>query len=158
MQKRFEELRNAEYAEVQRLEDAERRRTEEKERRIKEQLTAQKEKLEVAEKIEARAFAKSYLQSLIPNVLGGLASNGYFFEVIEKEIESQLLPWLTTEVEKNLKKQQTARAIADGNRLFYSSQTLFALRSQCIEMRRPKSFSSFRLIKSSLYGRTSMAR
>ncbi|KAJ3304523.1 Radial spoke head protein 3 [Kappamyces sp. JEL0829] len=111
--RRFEEIRNAEYAETQRLEDAERRRTEEKERRIKEQLAIQKEKQDVAEKIAARAFAKSYLQSLIPNVLDSLASNGYFFEKIEKEIESQFLPYLTGEVEKSLKKQETARALAD---------------------------------------------
>ncbi len=96
------------------MEDAERRRTEEKERRIKEQLAIQKEKQEVAEKVAARAFAKSYLQTLIPNVLDSLASNGYFFDKIEKEIESQCLPWLTGEVEKNLKRNQTARAVADG--------------------------------------------
>jgi hypothetical protein len=77
-------------------------------------MTIRKEKQDAAEKIAARAFAKSYLQSLIPNVLDNLASNGYFFEKIEKEIESQVLPYLTAEVEKSLKKQETARAIVDG--------------------------------------------
>ncbi len=107
-------MRNAEYTEIQRLEDAERRRTEEKERRVKEQIAIQKEKSEVSEKIAARAFAKSYLQSLIPSVLDTLATNGYFYDKIENELESQLFPWLTAEVEKSLKRQQTARAIADG--------------------------------------------
>lgn len=107
-------MRNVEYAEIQRLEDAERRRTEEKDRRVKEQLTIQKDKQEVAEKVAARAFAKSYLQTLIPDVLDTLASNGYFYEKIEKELDMQFIPWLNNEVEKSLKKQQTARAIADG--------------------------------------------
>jgi hypothetical protein len=48
------------------LEDAERRRTEEKERRMKEVQQIQKEKQDVSDKVAARAFSKSYLQSLIP--------------------------------------------------------------------------------------------
>ncbi|KAJ3262024.1 Radial spoke head protein 3 [Boothiomyces macroporosus] len=112
--RRFEELRNAEYAEVQRMEDAERRRTEEKERRIKEQLAIQKEKEDAAEKVAARAFAKSYLQTLIPSVFDSLATNGYFYEAVEKELEISILPWLNTEVEKSLKKFEISRRLADG--------------------------------------------
>ncbi|KAI8897891.1 radial spoke 3 [Globomyces pollinis-pini] len=111
--RRFEEIRNAEYAEVQRLEDAERRRTEEKERRMKEQQLIQKEKQEVAEKIASRAFAKSYLQSLIPTVFDSLATNGYFYEVIEKELELSFMPWLSGEVEKTLKRFEIAQKLVD---------------------------------------------
>jgi hypothetical protein len=113
-------LRNADYAEVQRLEDAERRRTEEKERRIKEQMAIQKEKQEVAEKIAARAFAKSYLQGLIPTVFENLATNGYFYEKIERELEVNLIPWLNSEVEKSIKKQDLASRIMDGKKFIYS--------------------------------------
>lgn len=77
-------------------------------------MSIQKDKQEVAEKVAARAFAKSYMQNLIPDVLDTLATNGYFYEKIEKELESQFLPWLNGEVEKSLKKYQTARALADG--------------------------------------------
>jgi hypothetical protein len=101
--------------EIQRLEDAERRRTEEKERRIKEAQQIQKDKQEIADKIAARAFAKSYLQSLIPTVFDHLANNGYFYEKIERELEAQLLPWLTSEVDKNLKKYELAQRLADGS-------------------------------------------
>jgi molecular chaperone DnaK (HSP70) len=101
-------------AEVQRMEDAERRRTEEKERRIKEQKVLEKEKLEVAEKIAARAFAKSYLQNLVPSVFDKLANNGYFYEKIVLELESQFMPWLTSEVEKGLKKQDLCQRLVDG--------------------------------------------
>ena len=96
------------------MEDAERRRTEEKERRLAEQLRLLKEKQEAAEKVAARAFAQSYLSTLVPTVLDNLASNGFFHDVIEREVESSFLPWLTSEVEKNLDKVRVARKITDG--------------------------------------------
>nr|KAJ3423213.1 Radial spoke head protein 3 [Polyrhizophydium stewartii] len=112
-QLKFEEMRNAELAEVQRLEDAERRRTEEKDRRLAEQLRILKEKQEVAEKIAARAFAQSYLNTLIPSVFESLATNGYFYDVVEKEVEISVLPWLTSEVEKNIERHILSRRIVD---------------------------------------------
>ncbi|KAJ3293587.1 Radial spoke head protein 3 [Borealophlyctis nickersoniae] len=109
----FEERRNAELAEVQRLEDAERRRTEEKERRLTEQIRILKEKQEAAEKIAARAFAQSYLHNLVPSVFDSLATNGYFYDVVEKEVETLFLPWLTGEVEKKVTEMATARTVVD---------------------------------------------
>ena len=62
--------------EVQRLEDAERRRTSEKERRLAEQSRILKEKQDITEKIAARAFAQSYLNTLVPTIFDNLM---YFF-------------------------------------------------------------------------------
>ncbi|KAJ3111867.1 Radial spoke head protein 3 [Phlyctochytrium bullatum] len=112
-QKEHEERRNAELAEVQRLEDAERRRTEEKERRLAEQIRILKEKQEAAEKVAARAFAQAYLANLVPSVLDNLSTNGYFYDAVEKEIETLFLPWLSNEVDKNVDKLRMARALAD---------------------------------------------
>jgi hypothetical protein len=110
----FEERRNAELAEVQRLEDAERRRTEEKERRLAEQIRILKEKQESAEKISARAFAQSYLANLVPSVIENLSTNGYFYDTVEKEVETLFLPWLSVEVGKSLDRLTQARALVDG--------------------------------------------
>ncbi|KAI8608289.1 radial spokehead-like 2, partial [Chytriomyces sp. MP71] len=110
----FEEKRNAELAEVQRMEDAERRRTEEKERRLTEQIRLMKEKQESAEKVAARAFAQAYLSNLIPSVFDSLSSNGYFYDTIEKEVETLFLPWLSGEVEKNMNKLKMALSFTDG--------------------------------------------
>lgn len=96
------------------MEDAERRRTEEKERRLNEQIRLAKEKQEAAEKIAARAFAQSYLSNLVPSVLDNLQNNGYFYDVVEKEIETNFLPWLTTNVEKNLDQIKLGRKLLDG--------------------------------------------
>ncbi|KAJ3069488.1 Radial spoke head protein 3 [Podochytrium sp. JEL0797] len=109
----FEEKRNAELAEVQRMEDAERRRTEEKERRLTEQIRILKEKQDAAEKVAARAFAQAYLSNLVPSVFDSLSSNGYFYDTIEKEVETLFLPWLTGEVDKNMNKLATARRFTD---------------------------------------------
>jgi hypothetical protein len=73
-----------------------------------------KEKKEVAEKVAARAYAKSYLQTLIPTVFDNLASNGYFYEKIQSELESQILPWLSNEVGKSLKRHELCTKITDG--------------------------------------------
>ncbi|KAI8824280.1 radial spoke 3 protein [Fimicolochytrium jonesii] len=112
-QAEFEARRAAENAEVQRLEDAERRRSEEKERRLAEQIRILKEKQEAAEKIAARAFAQSYLQNLMPSVYQSLTTSGYFYDAVEREVDTQFLPWLTGEVQKNLKKRATAQWIVD---------------------------------------------
>jgi hypothetical protein len=113
-QAEYEETRNAELAEVQRLEDAERRRTEEKERRLAEQLRILQEKEVMQEKIAARAFAQSYLRSLIPSVFETLTTNGYFYDVIEKEVETVFLPWITAETERQLEQKILANKIVDG--------------------------------------------
>jgi hypothetical protein len=118
-QAEYEETRNAELAEVQRLEDAERRRTEEKERRLAEQLRILQEKEVMQEKIAARAFAQSYLRSLIPSVFETLTTNGYFYDVIEKEVETVFLPWITAETERQLEQKILANKIVDGMFLLF---------------------------------------
>lgn len=126
-QEEYEALRAAALIETQRLEAAERRRTEEKERRVAEQLRILKEKQDVASKIAARAFAKSYLADLVPGVLSTLESNGYFYDSVEKEIETQFLPWLSGEVVKKVKRVADAKIILDD----VIKYTLFRMRNGC---------------------------
>lgn len=49
---------------------------------------------ETAEKLAAKAFAKSYLTDLVPSVFNNLKENGYFYDPVERDIESGFLPWL----------------------------------------------------------------
>lgn len=72
------------------------------------------DKQEVASKIAARAFAQSYLESLIPSVYENLASNGYFYDKVERELEQNTLPWLTSEVCKIVDLEALSRHIAEG--------------------------------------------
>ena len=50
----------------------------------------------------------------MPTVFDNLSANGFFHDVIEKEVESMFFPWLTSEVEKNLDRARVTRKIIDG--------------------------------------------
>ncbi|KAM4600364.1 radial spoke head protein 3 homolog [Polymixia lowei] len=112
-QRAFEELRNAELAEVQRLEEQERRHREEKERRIAQQREVLEKERETAEKVAARAFAQRYLADLLPSVYTSLRDHGYFYDPVEKDIETHFFPWLMAEVNNNLEKRCVARGVLD---------------------------------------------
>ncbi|KAG8444390.1 hypothetical protein GDO86_009541 [Hymenochirus boettgeri] len=112
-QRAFEELRNAELAEVQRLEEQERRRREEKERRKKQQREILLKEKETSEKVAARAFAQQYLADLVPSVFSSLRDNGYFYDPVERDVETGFIPWLMEEVEKTMKKNNLGRTMLD---------------------------------------------
>ncbi|NWH29382.1 RSPH3 protein, partial [Chloropsis hardwickii] len=112
-QRAFAELRNAEFAELQRLEEQDRRIREEKERRRLEHLEKLRKQKETAEKIAARAFAQRYLADLIPSVFNNLYDSGFFYDPIERDIETEFLPWLMLEVEETLQKKVLGRTMLD---------------------------------------------
>ncbi|NXB14105.1 RSPH3 protein, partial [Rhagologus leucostigma] len=112
-QRAFAELRNAEFAELQRLEEQDRRIREEKERRRLEHLEKLRKQKETAEKVAARAFAQRYLADLIPSVFNNLHDRGFFYDPIERDIETEFLPWLMSEVEETLQKKVLGRMVLD---------------------------------------------
>ncbi|XP_058497277.1 radial spoke head protein 3 homolog B-like [Solea solea] len=109
----FHALRNSELAEVQRLHEQERRRREERQRRRAELRKALKKETETAEKIAARAFTREFLANLFPSVFISLTSDGYFYDHVERDLESHFLPWLMTEVNNNLERRFRARRLLD---------------------------------------------
>ncbi|NWU67992.1 RSPH3 protein, partial [Pterocles burchelli] len=112
-QRAYAELRNTELAEVQRLEEQDRRYREEKQRRkLQHKQMLQKQK-ETTEKIAARAFAQRYIADLIPSVFNNLHENGFFYDPIERDIETEFLPWLMTEVEETLERKVLGRTLLD---------------------------------------------
>ncbi|NXI57899.1 RSPH3 protein, partial [Chloroceryle aenea] len=112
-QRAYAELRNAELAEVQRLEEQDRRYREEKERRKRQHMEMLQKQKETTEKIAARAFAQRYLADLIPSVFNNLRESGFFYDPIERDIETEFLPWLMTEVEETLEKKVLGRTMLD---------------------------------------------
>ncbi|XP_071775223.1 radial spoke head protein 3 homolog [Centroberyx gerrardi] len=112
-QRAFEELRNAQLVEVQRLEEQERRHREEKERRLAQQREVLEQEKETAEKIAARAYTQNYLADLLPSVFTTLRTHGYFYDPVEKDIETNFFPWLMAEVNNNLEKRYVARELLD---------------------------------------------
>ncbi|XP_056436958.1 radial spoke head protein 3 homolog [Gadus chalcogrammus] len=112
-QRSFQELRDAELAEVQRLEEQERRRREEKGRRIAQQREVLEKERETAEKVAAWAFTQHYLADLLASVYTALGDHGYFYDPVEKDIETSFFPWLMDEVSHNLEKSYVARDLLD---------------------------------------------
>ncbi|XP_075270003.1 radial spoke head protein 3 homolog [Opisthocomus hoazin] len=112
-QRAYTELRNAELAEVQRLEEQDRRYREEKERRRRQHMQMLQKQKETTEKIAARAFAQRYLADLIPSVFNNLHESGFFYDPIERDIETEFLPWLMTEVEETLERKVLGRIMLD---------------------------------------------
>lgn len=112
-QRRFKELRNAELVETQRLEEQERRHREEKERRMRQQAEVLRKEKETGEKISARAFAQSYLADLVPSVFGSLNENGYFYDPVERDVETYFMPWLLEKVEGELNQSIISRTVLD---------------------------------------------
>ncbi|NXN65178.1 RSPH3 protein, partial [Himantopus himantopus] len=112
-QRAYAELRNAELAEVQRLEEQDRRYREEKERRKLQHMQMLQKQKETTEKIAARAFAQHYLADLIPSVFNNLRDSGFFYDPIERDIETEFLPWLMTEVEETLERKILGRTMLD---------------------------------------------
>ncbi|NXF89178.1 RSPH3 protein, partial [Eubucco bourcierii] len=112
-QRAYAELRDAELAEVQRLEEQDRRYREEKERRRLQHMQMLQKQKETTEKIAAHAFAQHYLADLIPSVFNNLRESGFFYDPIERDIETEFLPWLMTEVEETLERKVLGRTVLD---------------------------------------------
>ncbi len=112
-QREYEELRNAEKVEQQRLEEQERRLREEKHRRMKQAADVLKLEKETAEKLAAKAFAKSYLADLVPSVFNNLRENGYFYDPVNRDLELGFMPWIMNQTLEELDQLSNGRQILD---------------------------------------------
>ncbi|VDK35062.1 unnamed protein product [Taenia asiatica] len=109
----FEEIRDADLMEMQRLAERERRYREEKERRIAQHLEYQAKRKEVMEKIAARTFARVYIEPLVPNVYEDLYNQGYFYDVVQRDVAETFIPWLLDAVCEELDLEAKIRALLD---------------------------------------------
>jgi radial spoke head protein 3 len=112
-QREYEELRNAEKVEQQRLEEQERRLTEEKHRRMKQAADVLRLEKETAEKLAAKAFAKSYLADLVPSVFNNLRNNGYFYDPVHRDLETGFIPWILETTASELNSNMLGRLLLD---------------------------------------------
>ena len=93
-QEHFEQIRNAELVATQRMEAAEKRKVEEKARRLaQERERLDREKM-VREKVAASVFSRGYLSGIVSGVYDKLYADGFFYDPVEKEVETDFLPWL----------------------------------------------------------------
>ncbi|XP_056903991.1 radial spoke head protein 3 homolog B-like [Takifugu flavidus] len=105
-QRAFEELRNFELAEMKRLEEQERRRRQEKEHRMAQQSDLLRREREVAEKLAKQADTLQYISDLLKRASAPKRPP-------ERDVESNFMPWLTSETDNCLDKRNAARELLD---------------------------------------------
>jgi hypothetical protein len=91
----IEHRRNVELADIQRLEEAERRKFEEKQKRVEERLKFENEMRQLRDHIAARGFGEFFAHDLMVDALALLRKRGYFYDEVEREVETTFLPWLS---------------------------------------------------------------
>eukprot|EP00731_Ephydatia_muelleri_P035139 Em0099g11a len=83
------------------------------ERRMQQQREALLKEKETAEKIAAKAFAQSYLSDLVPSVFSNLNEQGFFFDPVERQIDTSIVPWMLEAAEEVLCKKTVSRFVLD---------------------------------------------
>jgi len=113
-QEHFEQIRNAELVATQRMEASEKRKMEEKERRLAQERERVEREKAVREKVAAQTFARGYLSGLVGNVFDKLYEAGFFYDPVQKEVETDFMPWLTDAVVTECSSAATARKVVNG--------------------------------------------
>ena len=68
---------------------------------------------ETAEKLAAKAFAKSYLADLVPSVFNNLRENGYFYDPVQRDLETGFMPWIIENALNQLNSLNVGRLLLD---------------------------------------------
>ena len=105
--------RNATLATAQRLEAAEVRRNEERTRRLDQEKARHREEQELAKTLVARTVSKSYMVDLRESIMSSLEAEGFFYDPVKREVESEFIPWLVDKVRDEVSQHQVARSQLD---------------------------------------------
>lgn len=109
----YERIHNAELAETQRLEAEERRKFEERERRMAQERARLEKERQAKEKLSSIKLSKEFLATLEDRVFAQLEEMGYFYDRVEREVQTDFIPWLLEQVNANLEKKKRSRAAVE---------------------------------------------
>jgi len=109
---KFEQARKEEEIEVQRLEAMEMRRVQEKQNRIREQQERLLREQQAKAKLAAHVAALRMMSTLEHRVLATLEDEGFFYDSIEREVETQFFPWLMEQTNAELEKKRGIHRLA----------------------------------------------
>jgi hypothetical protein len=107
----IEHRRNVELADVQRLEEGERRKFEEKERRLEQRIQFETAQHELRAKIAAKGYGEFFSVDLMSDAISLLERRGYFYDEVEREIETVFIPWLGRAMEEAKENRALIEAI-----------------------------------------------
>lgn len=109
----FEQRRNVELAETQRLEREEQRKFMEKERRKKQERERLKKRQETKRNVASKLFAKNFLRNLEFKVVNSLEQKGFFYDVVQRQVEKDFVPWLMQSINQNMNGHKKASNVFD---------------------------------------------
>uniref|UniRef100_A0A3P8VLX4 Radial spoke head 3 n=1 Tax=Cynoglossus semilaevis TaxID=244447 RepID=A0A3P8VLX4_CYNSE len=112
-QKALQEILNEERAQVHRLQEQERRHREAKESKMAQQWKVLMKEKETAEKIAAWAYTQRYLADLKPTVITTLKNDGFLYDPVERDLETNFMPGLLSEIYVVMEGRQAAREVLD---------------------------------------------
>ena len=112
-QEHFEQIRNAELVATQRMEAAERRKAEERERRIAQEKQRIAREKATREKVAAQTFARGYTSGLLGSVFDRLYDSGFFYDPVQREIETDFIPWFEDQVVAECSEAAASRKCVD---------------------------------------------
>jgi hypothetical protein len=112
-QEHFEQIRNAELVATQRMEAAERRKAEERERRVAQEKRRVECEKTAREKVAAQTFARGYTSGLLGNVFDALYDSGFFYDPVQREIETEFVPWFEDRVVAECSSAAASRRCVD---------------------------------------------
>ena len=98
---------------------------------------------ETAEKLAAKAFAKSYLTDLVPSVFNNLRENGYFYDPVNRDLETGLMPWLISQTVNELDQILIGRLLLDT----LLKEVLNKRENEFIELEKKKLYKNHLLFK-----------
>jgi len=107
----IEHQRNVELADIQRLEEAEKRKFEEKENRLQERERIANEQKKLQKKIAARGFAEFYSSDLLIDSINLLERKGFFYDEIEREVQTTFIPWLNSSLDEASETQKLVQTM-----------------------------------------------
>ncbi|XP_055345606.1 radial spoke head protein 3 homolog B-like isoform X2 [Paramacrobiotus metropolitanus] len=109
-----QEQRNWRRVERQRLQGQAQRADVEKKTRLLETAIISEEEAEQVEQESLRAFARMFLEALVPNVFVRLRQRGFFTHPMRKEMDSDFLPWLTESISRRLDEYYAVNLVVEG--------------------------------------------
>lgn len=96
--KAYEQSRKAAAAAIEKIEQLERKKYKDQKAVLKKKLKAEKKQNKLRKKILCRGFAEYATWDITEGVLTELDQHGFFYDEVERSIETEFLPWLSENV------------------------------------------------------------
>jgi hypothetical protein len=109
----IEHRRNVELADIQRLEEAERRKLEEAHKRREQRIQYENAQRELRNRIAAHGFGEFFAADIMGDAISLLERKGYFYDEVEREIQTTFLPWVSKAMEEAEETHKLTAAIEE---------------------------------------------